>query len=64
MASKEDLNKLEEQVRLGLERAYAKMVEFKKQKNTPLVVSQDGQVVHIPADQIPPTTKAANPSKD
>ncbi len=41
----------------GLELAYERMVEFKKYKKTPLVVWQDGKIVEIPYDQIPPTTK-------
>jgi len=40
----------------GLEKAYEKMVKFKKEKNTPLVVSQNGQIVKIPANEILPTT--------
>ncbi|WP_194850263.1 hypothetical protein [Nonlabens antarcticus] len=40
----------------GLELAYEKMVEFKKYKKTPLVVSRDGEVVEIPWDEIEPTT--------
>ena len=40
----------------GLEKAYEKMVAFKKQKGTPLVVSEDGQIKKIPANEILPTT--------
>lgn len=56
MENNNQLTELEKQVSEGLKRAYRKMVEFKKRKNTPLVISRDGKVVHIPADQIPPTT--------
>lgn len=38
----------------GLEEAYKKLVEFKKQKNSPLVVSRNGKVVEIPPDKINP----------
>jgi len=31
----------------GLEKAYQKMIEFKKQKNTDLVILQDGKVVKV-----------------
>lgn len=41
----------------GLEKAYEKMVKFKKANNSPLVVSENGKIKIIPADQIPPTTK-------
>lgn len=40
----------------GLEKAYEKMVKLKKEKNTPLVVSRNGQVIKIPANEILPTT--------
>jgi len=40
----------------GLEKAYEKMVKLKKEKNTPLVVSKNGQVIKIPANEILPTT--------
>jgi hypothetical protein len=31
----------------GLEKAYQKLLEFKKQKKTDLVILQDNKVVHI-----------------
>ena len=40
----------------GLEKAYEEMVKFKKYKNSPLVVSENGKIKKIPADEIPPTT--------
>jgi sulfur carrier protein ThiS len=39
----------------GLERAYKKLIEFKKYKKTPIIVSKDGKVVEIYPDKI--TTK-------
>jgi len=45
------------QILKGLEMAYEKMVKFKKAKNSPLVVSENGKVKRIPANQIPPTTR-------
>jgi len=36
----------------GLERAYKKLIEFKKYKKTPIIVSKDGKVVEINPDQI------------
>ena len=43
-------------LRKGLEKSYEKMVEFKKYKKTPLVISKDGQLIEIPYQNIPPTT--------
>lgn len=40
----------------GLEKAYEKMVKFKKEKGTPLVVSENGKVKLIPAKDIEPRT--------
>lgn len=61
MDTKEQLRQLEEKVATGLEKAYLKMVEFKKQKNSPKVISKNGKVIRIPAEKILPTTKAMNP---
>ena len=36
----------------GLERAYIKLIEFKKYKKTPIIVSKDGKVVEINPDKI------------
>lgn len=43
----------------GLEKAYEKMIKFKKEKGTPLVVSDHGKVRHIPAKDIRETTTYA-----
>ena len=61
MGVKDQLRELEEKVNLGLKEAYRKMAEFKKQKNTPMIVSRNGQVTAIPAEKIRPTTNALNP---
>ncbi len=61
MGIKEELIELEKKVGLGLQKAYEKMVEFKKQKNSPLIVSRNGKVTSIPAEKILPTTCAMNP---
>lgn len=61
METREQLRQLEEKVAKGLEKAYQRMVEFKKQKNSPLVISKNGKILRIPAEKIRPTTKAMNP---
>jgi len=38
----------------GLEKAYKKLIEFKKYKNSPLITYQDGEIVEIAPDKIPP----------
>ena len=56
MGSKDSIQDLEEKVIKGLEEAYRRMAEYKKQKNSPLIVSKDGKVVEIKPEDIPPTT--------
>ena len=60
MEIKEQLRELEEKVSLGLKEAYRKMAEFKKKNNSPLIVSRNGEVISIPANEILPTTNAKN----
>jgi hypothetical protein len=36
----------------GLERAYKKLIEFKKYKKTPIIVSKEGKVVEINPEKI------------
>ena len=42
---------------LGLDLAYANMLAFKKYKNSPVVISRDGQIVAVPAEEMPPTRR-------
>ena len=58
MKTTDQLKELEEKVTLGLQEAYRKMVVFKKQKNSPLIVSRDGKIIRINPENILPTTSA------
>lgn len=60
MEINKQLRELEDKVNLGLKEAYRKMAEFKKRNNSPLIVSRNGKVVSIPANEIQPTTKSKN----
>ena len=40
----------------GLELAYMKLVEYKKYKKTPIIISRRGKVVEISPEKILPTT--------
>lgn len=53
MGIKEQLQELEDKIAKGLEGAYEKMLKFKKHKNTPLVISEDGKVVKIHPEDLP-----------
>lgn len=41
----------------GLEKSYQKLVEFKRYKKSPLIVSKDGKVVEIAPEKIAPSTR-------
>ncbi|UCS92413.1 hypothetical protein KZP23_17160 [Echinicola marina] len=47
----------------GLEETYKKMVEFKKQKNSPLVVYKDGKIIELDPFEASPATKYLHKSK-
>ncbi len=36
-----------EKILLGLERNYKKLLEFKKQKNSVIVILREGKIVHL-----------------
>ena len=55
MESKERFSELEQQLEIGVKKSYEKLVAFKKMHNSPLIVSENGKVVAIPPDEIPPT---------
>lgn len=61
MKTTEQLRELEEKVALGLEKAYKKMVAFKKLKNSPLEISKNSKAIGIPAEKILPTAKTMHP---
>ncbi|MFT7037054.1 MAG: hypothetical protein ACJA2S_005596 [Cyclobacteriaceae bacterium] len=52
----EELKIERDKIVIGLECAYEKVVTFKKEKNTPMVVSRNGEIVEIQPVDIPPTT--------
>lgn len=47
MTAAEKQSDLKEKILAGLEKAYQKLLEFKKQKGTDLVVMQNGRIVKI-----------------
>jgi len=44
-------------IKKGLELTYQRLIEYKKMKNSPLVVMKDGKIVEVSADDLPPTTE-------
>ncbi len=53
---KKQIIEIRKKIIRGLEEAYKSLVEYKKQKNTPLIISKDGEVVEIQPNEILPTT--------
>ncbi|WP_210520560.1 hypothetical protein [Hymenobacter terricola] len=46
--------KFSQQVQLGLVATYNAMLAFKKYKNSPVIISRDGKILAVPADEMPP----------
>ncbi len=47
MTTVEEQNELRDKIILGLEMAYERLIEFKKQKISELVIIKDGRIVKI-----------------
>lgn len=58
------LNELSEKIIEGLEKTYEKLVEYKRYKKSPMVVSQNGKIIEIPPEELPPTIKYKRSPKE
>ena len=56
MATKEQLKEERDKIVKGLEETYRRLVEYKKQKNSPMVVLRNGEIVEVDPNEVPPTT--------
>lgn len=56
MATKEQLKEERDKIVKGLEETYKRLVEYKKQKNSPMVVIRNGEIAEIDPHEILPTT--------
>lgn len=56
METKEQLKAERDKIVKGLEEAYKKLVEFKKQKRSPMIVIREGKIVAVDPNEIQPTT--------
>ncbi len=50
MTTVEEQIQLRNKILIGLEKVYEKLIEFKKQKNTALVIIKDNKIVKIKPD--------------
>lgn len=55
--TEKDLESLHAQVEKGFELAYEKLLKFKKEKNSPLIISRNGKVVAVSVEEL---TKKSN----
>lgn len=56
MENKRELEEKRQKITSGLEKAYEKMVNFKKYKKTPIVVSENGEILELDPNDASPTT--------
>ncbi len=52
MGIKDQLEDLEVKITKGLQEAYKKMLVFKKQKNSPVIMTKNGKIVKVKANLI------------
>ena len=56
MAARKDFEEERDKIVKGLEEAYRRLVLYKIQKKSPLVISQNGKIIEVPPNEISPTT--------
>ena len=56
MRTKEQLKEERDRIVKGLEETYRRLVEFKKQKKSPMIVVRNGKIVAVDPNEILPTT--------
>ena len=61
MGTKEQLKEERDKIVKGLEETYKRLVEFKKQKNSPMIVIREGKIVAVDPNEILPTTLVTEP---
>jgi len=63
MASKDQFKEERDKIVKGLEEAYRLLIEFKKQKHSPLIVSRNGVIKAIDPNDASPTVSYKRGSK-
>lgn len=56
MRTKEQFKEERDRIVKGLEETYKRLVEYKKQKKSPMIVVRDGKIVAVDPHEILPTT--------
>jgi hypothetical protein len=52
MITDEEQNKLRDKILVGLELAWERLIEFKKQKNSVLIIMKDDKIVKIKPEDL------------
>lgn len=55
MGTKEQLKEERDKIVKGLEESYRKLVEFKKQKKSPMIIIKNGAIVAVDPNDVDPT---------
>jgi hypothetical protein len=56
MGTKEQLKEERDRIVKGLEETYRKLIDYKKQKNSPMIVLRNGKIEAVDPNEILPTT--------
>ncbi|GGF40836.1 hypothetical protein [Echinicola rosea] len=56
MDNKEQLKEERDRIVKGLEETYKRLVEFKKQKKSPMIVTRNGKIEAVDPNELLPTT--------
>jgi len=56
METKDQLKEERDRIVKGLEETYRKLLEYKKQKNSPMIVMRNGKIKAVNPSDMPPTT--------
>jgi hypothetical protein len=56
MVTKEQLKEERDRIIKGLEETYRKLIEYKKQKKSPMIVVRNGKIEAVDPNDILPTT--------
>ncbi|SHM52115.1 hypothetical protein SAMN04488057_1025 [Cyclobacterium lianum] len=56
MGTKEQLKEERDKIVKGLEETYRRLIEYKKQKKSPMIVVRNGKIVAVDPNEILPTT--------
>lgn len=51
---KNEVSDLRTKIIKGLDLTYKRLIEFKKNKNSPIIIEKDGKIIELSAEDLPP----------